>query len=214
MPKMTDYVREGFRRRQRPWDRTELPEWWDVAVWTAAVGVIAVLVFSAAAGRGGSSGTAAQNDRGASYAVQTLGPQTPAASTALGVPAAPAEPTPTDSAPVGFHDFSASAAVRVPVTGGGTTVVPAGARNVALAAARAATTGDWRGIPLVGKARPPAAQAPTRSLLGQFTVADPAVTGNSRYEFSATFQEAGTAQRSVVQIVVERATSGYAIRSV
>lgn len=211
---MTDYVREGFRRRQRPWDRTELPEWWDVAVWVAAVGVIAVLIFSAAAGGSGSSGTSAHDDGGSHYAVQTLSPQPAAPSTAPGVPTGPAEPSPTEPAPAGSHDFSASAAVRVPVTGGGATVVPTGARDVALAAARAAATGDWRGIPFVGQARPPATRAPRGTLVGQVTVADPAVTGNSRYEFSATVQQAGTAKRSVVQIVVERGTSGYAIRSV
>jgi hypothetical protein len=216
MPKVTDYVREGFRRRQRPWDRAELPEWWDVAVWVGGIAVVAVLVVSAVAGGGGSSDTSSAGDGGQRYAVQTLVPESGAVSAEPGAPTAPtapAVPSPTASAPVQSNDFSASAAVQVPVTGGGTTVVPAGARNVALAAATAAATGDWQGIPFTGEAQAPAPSAPRGTLVGQVTVADPAVTGNSRYEFSATIQQAGTAQRSALHIVVERDTSGYAVRS-
>ncbi|GAA3973887.1 hypothetical protein GCM10023085_65480 [Actinomadura viridis] len=219
MPKITDYVRAGFRRRRRPWHHTELPEWWDVAVWVGGVGVIALLVLSALFERDDpSAGPAAGGGGAPRYVVQTLDPRGPSATPGPGGGGASTAPTgspPTGSAPAGVSakDFTASAAVRVPVTGGGTTVVPAGARNVAAAAARATATGDWAGIPFIGAARPPAAPARPGSVVGTLTVADPTVTGNDQYRFSATIARDGTARPEAVQITVGRGPSGYAIRA-
>ncbi|MFF5259910.1 hypothetical protein ACFY4C_13260 [Actinomadura viridis] len=232
MPKITDYVRAGFRRRRRPWHHTELPEWWDVAVWVGGVGVIALLVLSVLFGRDEPSGGPAAGGGGAPrYVVQTLDPRGPSAAPGPGggAPTAPTGSVPTGSTPTGSvptgsaptapagvsaKDFTASAAVRVPVTGGGTTVVPAGARNVASAAARATATGNWAGIPFIGPARPPAAPARPGSVVGTLTVADPTVTGNDQYRFSATIARDGSARPDLVQITVGRGPSGYAIRAV
>ncbi|GAA4096760.1 hypothetical protein [Actinomadura miaoliensis] len=217
MPKLTDYVRAGYRRRQRPWDRTELPEWWDVAVWVAVGGIVMMLAVGAVVGRGESSGGATTGSKPPPYAVETLNPR--GSGTTPGAASAPSTtstaPSQTPPAGVSAKDFTASAAMSVPVTGGGTTVVPAGARNVAMAAAKATATGDWTGIPFVGAARPTPARtpAPPGSVVGEITVTDPSVTGNSQYRFSATIRHGGTAKTHVVEILVERDESGYAIRA-
>ncbi|GAA2404307.1 hypothetical protein GCM10010191_10040 [Actinomadura vinacea] len=217
MPKVTDYVREGFRRRQRPWDRTELPEWWDVAIWFAVGGVVLMLVAGAALGRGKSSGGGTAGAEPPRYTVQTLDPRGSGAAPGSpgATPSASAAPSRTPPAGVSAKDFTASAAMQVPVTSGGTTVVPAGARNVAMAAAKATATGNWNAIPFVGSARPSPARSPTPqgSVVGEITVADPSVTGNSQYRFSATITHGGQAAPYVVRILVERNQSGYAIRA-
>jgi len=200
MAKMTDYVREGFGKRRRPWSNTDLPEWWDLAVWVALAGAVGAVVISVALG-GGFSGKATQTQSAPQYKVQTLNPfASPSAS-------------PTTSVPSTFSatDFSATAAVQVAITGGGTTVVPAGAHNVALAAARAAATGDWTGIPLLGKHRA-GRRTPDGTVIGDVTVADPAVTGSGSYLFSAKISHHGTTRPYLVQIAVEQSASGYGIR--
>ncbi|MBC6458083.1 hypothetical protein [Actinomadura sp. HBU206391] len=215
MPKITDYVREGFDRRSRPWDRTELPEWWDLVVWVALAGVIAMLLLGAVFGRGGSSEDAGGDER--RFAVRSLNPYTvtpaPSADEAASATPGTGAPSPAPGeAPT--EDFTATAAVRVPVTGGGTTVVPAGARNVAFAAATAEATGDWTGILFVGAARPSAAPAyPRGSVAGEITVKDPRVTGTGQYLFSATITRDGNAASRRVEITVERGPDGYAIRA-
>ncbi|GAA1832477.1 hypothetical protein [Actinomadura chokoriensis] len=223
MPKLTDYARKGFQRRRPPWKRVELPEWWDVAVWVAGGGVVAVIVLSAVLNGGGASGTVPGDAGARPYPVQTLGSRLtdgPGAVPSGDLPAPPSSSTaaaaPAPAGPVGkpVKDFTATAAVRIPVTGGGTTVVPVGARNVALAAAIATTTGDWSGIPFTGPGRPTvsASRHGLGGSVARLTVADPAVTGNSAYRFSATIDDAGGAEPSAVPITVERNESGYAIR--
>lgn len=221
MPKMTDYVREGFKRRRRPWDRAELPEWWDLVGWVGLAGVVAALVFGAIFSTGGSGGDGTEDAGAPRYSAQTLNPYTPSpAPSASGSTATtPAETSPAPGAgpPQGVEtkDFTATAAAQVPLIRGGTAVVPAGARNVAVAAARAQATGDWAGIPFVGPKRLPAASMkanPQGSVIGEVTVTDPSVTGNTQYLFSATITRGGGAKPYVVQIAVERDRSGYAIR--
>lgn len=213
MPKLTDYVREGFKRRARPWDRAELPEWWDLAMWAGLAGVILMLVVGALLDRGGTDrppgGTAGGMPP---YAVQSLNPY---ASAGSGTRPGPRPPAGTGTAsPMTSTDFAATAPARVQVTGGGTTVVPAGARNVALAAARATATGDWSGIPYIGTGRPPKAKkTPAGSVVGALTVADPATTGNAQYLFSATVRHGAAARPYLVRIAVERGVSGYAVRA-
>ncbi|QKG23354.1 hypothetical protein [Actinomadura verrucosospora] len=219
MPKLTDYARKGYNRRRRPWESAELPEWWDAAVWVAGGGIVVVLVLSALLGGGGGRTSSASGDSGARpYPVQTLGSRPTEGTGASPSPGGTGSAAPPVPAGEQVKDFTATAAVQVPVTGGGTTVVPAGARNVALAAARATATGDWSGIPFSGTGRPTrpatgAAGRPARqAAVSRLTVADPAVTGNSEYRFSATITGAGGAQPSVVPITVERDESGYAVR--
>ncbi|MBO2465320.1 hypothetical protein [Actinomadura violacea] len=220
MPKLTDYARKGFNRRRRPWESAELPEWWDAAVWVAAGGVVVVLVLSALLGGGGRTSGASGDSGARPYPVQTLGARPTEGAGASPSPGGTGSTAPAPSVPAGeqVKDFTATAAVQVPVTGGGTTVVPAGARNVALAAARATATGNWSGIPFSGTGRPTgsatgAAGRPARqAAVSGLTVADPAVTGNSEYRFSATITGAGGAKPSVVPITVERDVSGYAVR--
>lgn len=222
MPKITDYVREGFKKRRRPWEHTELPEWWDVVIWVSLGGVIVAVVLGAALGGGGSKGIpAADSPR---YAVQSLNPYaTPTPGTSItsvptpGVsPVSSASPTPDpgdSSGGTSATDFSATAAVQVAQTGGGTAIVPAGARNVAVAAARAEATGDWTGIPLaVSGKRPTGPKTPQGTVTGTITVENPAVTGSGSYVFSATVTHDGTAKPYLVQIAVERAASGYVVR--
>jgi hypothetical protein len=215
MAKITDYVREGFDRRRRPWDRTDLPEWWDLMAWAAVIGIIAALLLSAVLDRGGSSDSTADTAGGGpGYQVQALNPYS-------------TSPSPQDSAPAGAtaspsgapadasaKEFTATAAVQVPMTGGGTAVVPAGARNVALAAARAEATGDRAGIPFVGTARSAKAPStPQGSVIGEVTVTDPTITGNSQYLFTANITHGPDAKPNTVQIAVEYASSGYAVRA-
>jgi hypothetical protein len=212
MPKITDYVREGFNRRQRPWDRAELPEWWGLVVWVGFAGVTAALLLGAMFGHDGSSDDAAEQSP--PYSVQTLTPYIAPPPPARATPAAPTPGAadPAAGAPTG--DFTATAAAQVPLTGGGTTVVPVGARNVAVAAAKAEATGDWTGIPLIGNTRPsPAPRTPHGALTGEITVADPAVTGNSQYLFSATISHSGADKPYLVRIAVERGQAGYAVRA-
>ncbi|MCO6009159.1 hypothetical protein NE236_29735 [Actinoallomurus purpureus] len=214
MPKMTDYVREGFNRRRRPWHSAELPEWWNVAVWVALAGIGVMLLVSALLEPGESAGDTTGTARPPAYSVQKINPYaTPSASEG----SAAGTPTPDASSPPGDGpggDFSATAAVQVPKAGGGTAVVPAGARNVALAAAKAAATGDWTGIPFIGRARPPKApRTPQGSVIGQPTVTDPSITGNTQYLFSATITHGGAAKGYQYRVAVERDQSGYAVRA-
>jgi hypothetical protein len=209
MPKMTDYVREGFRRRQRPWQRVELPEWWNVAIWAGAAGIIAILLAGAL--NGGGSATTNSGSNAPRYAPQTLNP-----ASASAPPSSRSTPGPTASPSVpatASRDFTDSTAVQIAVTGGGATVVPAGARNLALAAARAAANGAWTGIPMAGAARPtapPPAPSPGTTVR-HLTVEDPAVTGNTRYRFAALVRRTG-ARTHAVRILVEPDQDGYVVR--
>jgi hypothetical protein len=213
MPKMTDYVREGFNRRRRPWHRAELPEWWNLAVWVALAGIGVMLLVSALLDPSGSTG-APDATQPPAYSVQKINPYaTPSASggSTAGTPT-PDASSPAQGGPTG--DFASTAAVQVPKTGGGTAVVPAGARNVALAAAKAAATGDWTGIPFTGHAKPPKARrTPQGSVVGQLTVTDPAITGNNLYLFSTTITHGGAAKPYQYRVAVEGDQSGYAIRA-
>jgi hypothetical protein len=204
MPKMTDYVRQGFKRRPRPWSTTDLPEWWDTAVWIGVGGVIAVVLFTAVFDHSGdSTGSSARRPH---YAVQAVNPYaTPSASDS------PAPSPGTTPSAFSSGDFTATAAVQVTLTGGGTAPVPAGARNVALAAAKATATGDWAGVPLLGKPKA-AARTPGGTVIGDVTVSNPSATGAGSYLFSATISKHGTANPYLVQIAVERTASGYAVR--
>ena len=216
MPKLTDYVREGYRRRQRPWDRTELPEWWDVAIWVAVAAVVLMLVVGGVLSRDDSPAADNTGKAPPAYPVQTLNPSALASpGSGSAPPSGAANASPEPPVELNPESFEATNAVQVQMTGGGTTVVPAGARNVALAAARAAATGDWKGIPFIGTARPPAPQTPTPqgSVRGEITVADPSVTGNSQYRFTAQVTHGGNANPRAVRLLVERNGSGYAIRA-
>ncbi|MGI5416819.1 hypothetical protein [Actinomadura luteofluorescens] len=215
MPKLTDYAREGFRRR-RLVKETELPEWWNIAVWAGVGGIILMLLVSAVLDRGGSSGAAPAASQAPRYQVQTLDPR------GLTASPSPGEETPTPSGgpsqvlPTGAaaSNFTATAATRVPMTDGGATVVPAGALNVATASARAIVTGNWKGIPVIGTARPtPAKPMPRGSVVRGITVMDPTKTGNSQYRFSATITHPGGARPDVVELLVEPDGNGYAVRA-
>jgi hypothetical protein len=209
---MTDYVREGFKRRRRPWDRTELPEWWNLVIWVALAGVIAIVLLDAVFGPDGASGpdTAAPPP----YPVQSLNPYASSSASDGSASAAPTADPGGPPADVPGTDFAATAAVQVPVTGGGLAAVPAGARNVALAAAKATATGDWTGIPFIGAARPPTTRrTPQGAVIGEPTVADPGVTGNSQYLFSAKITYGGGAKRYLARIAVELGQSGYGVRA-
>ncbi|MEV5709693.1 hypothetical protein [Actinoallomurus sp. NPDC052274] len=223
MPKMTDYVREGFNRRRRPWHRTELPEWWNLAVWVALAGIGLLLLLSALLEPDTPSGTTTSS-RPPAYSVQKINPYaTPSASdgSEAGTPTPDASdagtPTPGPGGPTGPEptgDFAATDAVEIPKVGGGTAAVPAGARNVALAAAKAAATGDWTGIPFIGRARPPKARrTPQGSVIGQVTVTDPSVTGNTLYLFSAMITHGGASKAYQYRVAVERDQSGYAVHA-
>jgi hypothetical protein len=212
MPKMTDYLREGFNRRRRPWHRSELPEWWNLAVWVGLAGIGGMLLISALLDPGGST-DAPDATQPPAYSVQKINPYaTPSAS---GGPAA-GTPTPDASSPAQggpTGDFASTAAVQVPKAGGGTAVVPAGARNVALAAAKAAATGDWTGIPFIGRTRPPKAHRTPEGSVGQLTVTDPAITGNAQYLFNVTITHGAPNKAYEYRIAVESDQSGYAIRA-
>ncbi|MEO3826349.1 hypothetical protein [Actinomadura sp. B10D3] len=219
MAKITDYARQGFRRRPRPWNSAELPEWWDAAAWLGVVAVVVMLVSGAVfADDRSPGGAAAAGDDAPRYAPETLG------SPGLGAPPAPgdgsAAPVPPASPPAGVptgtsaEGFASTAATRVPITGGGTAVVPAGALNVALAAARARATGNWAGIPFAGAERPaPTAPSPHGVVVGEVTVEDPAATGNTQYRFSARIARGGGARPETARFVVELGMNGYAIRA-
>jgi hypothetical protein len=88
-------------------------------------------------------------------------------------------------------------------------VVPAGARNLAQAAARAAATGDWNGIPLTDRSSAGAVRTPEGSVVGDISVTDPAVTGNSVYLFGATIRHGPGEPPYRIKITVERTQSGY-----
>ncbi|SNR51004.1 hypothetical protein [Actinomadura mexicana] len=215
MPKLTDYARQGFRRR-RLFQETELPEWWNIAVWAGVGGIILMLLVSAVFDHGDSSGTATSASQAPRYQVQTLDPR------GLTASPSPGEGTPTPSGspsqvlPTGAAaaNFTATAATRVPMTDGGATVVPAGALNVAAASARAIVTGNWKAIPIIGTARPsPAKAMPRGSAVQGITVADPTKTGNSQYRFSATITHASGARPDVVDLLVEPDGRGYAVRA-
>ena len=208
MPKLTDYVREGFKRRRRPWRNGEVPEWWDIAVWTALAAVIVVIVLSAAFGGGDSAGDTAQDSP--VRPIESLNPYaTPSSQASAGSTPSPSASA-TGSDPM---DFSATGPVQVPQTGGGVATVPAGAHAVAVAAARAEANGDWSVIPLLGGAPPAARRTPQGKVIGDVTVANPSVTGNTSYLFSATITHGDAAKSYLVQISVERSSSGYAVRT-
>ncbi|WP_141578176.1 hypothetical protein [Actinomadura sp. WMMA1423] len=216
MPKLTDYARQGFRRRRLA-KETELPEWWNIAVWAGVGGIVLMLVVGAVLDRGDSSGAATAANQAPRYPVQTLDPRALSASptpddTTPTAPAGPSQALPTG---VSAKDFTATAAARVLMTGGGATVVPAGALNVASAAAKATVSGDWKGIPFIGTARPSPAKVrmPPGSAVKGITVADPTRTGNSQYLFSATITHPGGARPDVVDLLVEPDGDGYAMRA-
>ncbi|GAA4375305.1 hypothetical protein GCM10023088_32500 [Actinomadura verrucosospora] len=215
MPKMTDYARQGFRRR-RLFQDTELPEWWNIAVWAGVGGIVLMLAVSAVLDRGDSSGAPTAGRQAPSYQVQTLDPRTLTESPSPGeTPSTSASPSQVLPTGASANDFTATAAAKVPVTGGGTTVVPAGALNLATAAASATVSGNWKGIPFIGAARPSPAKkgmAPGSAVQG-ITVADPTRTGNSQYLFSATITRPGGARPEVVQLLVEPDERGYALRA-
>lgn len=199
MPKLTDYVREGFRRRRRPWESAELPGWWQVLAWVALAAVCGILALSAISDRGSRSSAA---QRRSPYAVQTINPY-PSVSTA---------PSPSSTPGRSHADFTAGAPVQVAKTGGGMAVVPAGARNVALAAAKAEATGVWSDVPLIGGTTPSAApQTPGGQVIGDITVEDPATTGTGSYVFSAAITHDAVSRSYLARITVERSTQGYAL---
>jgi hypothetical protein len=212
MPKMTDYVRQGFKRRQRPWDQAELPEWWNLVIWAALLAVVAAVAVGAVIDRGRPPEEVSGSSR--RYTVQTVNPYAPSPTSTSTTSTAPTAPTaPAQGTDGTGMDFTATAAVQVRMTKGGTIPVPAGARDLAIAAARAMATGDWAGIPLIGAVTPsPAPPTPTGSVVGEVTVTDPRVTGNSRYLFSASIRHDPNAKPYPVEIAVERAGSGYAVR--
>ncbi|NDU77715.1 hypothetical protein GWI34_34660 [Actinomadura sp. DSM 109109] len=217
MPKMTDYARKGFRRR-RLIQETELPEWWNIAVWAGVGGIILMLVVSAVLDRGDSSGPAPASGPAPRYQVQTLDPRSLTASPSPGETSPSGGPSggPQQVLPTGAaaFNFTATAATRVPMTDGGVTVVPAGALNVAVTSARAIVSGNWKGIPVIGDARPsPAKPMPAGSAVQKITVADPTKTGNSQYRFSATITHAGGKRPDVVDLLVEPDGDGYAVRA-
>ncbi|MEV3922891.1 hypothetical protein [Actinomadura coerulea] len=217
MPKLTDYARQGFRR-QRLLRASELPEWWNIAVWAGVGGVVLMLVISAVFARGDSSGVApAAGGDAPRYQVQTLDPRGLSASPGPDGETPTASGSPAQVLPTGAsgNDFRASAALQVPMTGGGETVVPAGALNVAAAAATALVTGNWQGVPFVGTDRPPPARKPMPqgSAVTGISVADPAATGNSQYRFSATISHPGRARPDVLDFLVEPDGPGYALRA-
>lgn len=215
MAKMTDYVREGFDRRRRPWDGTELPEWWNLAVWVALAAVGAAIVFAALTDREGSAPAPEADGPSPRFSIQAMNPYKPSPTpgrTASGTPSPAASGLPPSPGEPG-RDFTAIAPVQVRMAQGGTVPVPAGARDLALAAAKALATGDWTGIPLAGTATPGAApKTPTGSVAGELTVTDPKVTGNTRYVFSTSIRHDPAARPYEVKISVERAGSGYAVR--
>lgn len=206
MAKLTDYVREGFKRKRRPWDGGELPEWWSLATWAALAVVGGVLVLGVVTG----DDRPANGQTPGSFTVQTIDPATIGANPTGGDP----EGGTSAPAPSGSADFGADGPVEVALTGAdGTTAVPAGARNVAMAAAQATAVGDWSGIPLAPMATAPKAPAtPQGSVIGVVTVTDPAVTGTNTYLFTATVRHSPQRQPYLVQIYVERTAAGYAVR--
>ncbi|WP_433477223.1 hypothetical protein ACQPZP_09310 [Spirillospora sp. CA-142024] len=213
MPKLTDYARQGFRRR-RLLRESELPEWWNIAVWAGVGGIVLMLVAGAVFSGDDSAGTTTAQSQAPRYQVQTLDPRGLSASPSPGSTTPGA--TPTQVLPTGpsAKNFTATAATKIPMTGGGTTVVPAGALNAAMAAAQAAVTGNWKDVPLVGATRPPAKKAmPQGSVVKGISVTDPSMTGNSQYRFSATITHAGGARPDVVELLVEPDGSGYAVRA-
>lgn len=215
MPKLTDYVRQGYRRRRRPWDESELPEWWSLAAWIGVGCIVVLLGISAVLARDDTAQARNAGGGAARYPVETLNPSSLASPGSEG--ASPSgSPGPSQSPPVELtpESFRATNAVRVPMSGGGSAVVPAGARNVALAAARAAATGDWKGVPFIGT-RPTRTSTPTPqgSVVGELTVADPTVTGNSQYRFTAKITRGGGEEPYDLTIPVERDGTGYAIRA-
>ncbi|MEV0662583.1 hypothetical protein ACIBI3_22970 [Actinomadura luteofluorescens] len=216
MPKMTDYARKGFRRR-RLFQDTDLPEWWNIAVWAGVCGIVLMLAVSAVLDHGESSGTPTTGREVPRYQVQTLDPRSLTASPSPGAETPTASGAPSQVLPTGVsaNDFTATAAAKAPVTGGGTTVVPAGALNLATAAARATVSGNWKGIPFIGTARPSSAKKgmPRGSAVQGITVADPSRTGNSQYLFSATIKGPGGARPEVVELLVEPDGRGYALRA-
>jgi hypothetical protein len=210
MPKLTDYARKGFKKRRRLWDGGELPEWWDLLVW-GALALVGVMLAVGAITDHGSSRDAA-GTRQPVHQVQTVNPYATPSASAGAAPSGPADPAPSGTPGDSGADFAATAPVQVPRTGGGTAVVPTGARAVASAAANAEATGVWSGVPLTGTARPDAPRRfPHGRVVGALTVEDPAVTGNGAYVFSATVTH-GTAARSyLVKITVQRTPDGYAV---
>jgi hypothetical protein len=198
MPKLTDYVREGFRKRRRPWEGTELPEWWNILVWVALAAVCGMLALSAIFDDGPGSGA---TQRRRPYVVQTVDPYPKVTA-----------PSPSGTPGRSRADFSTDAPVRVAKTGGGTAVVPAGARNVALAGANAEATGVWSGIPLTGAMTPGTApRTPHGRVIGDITVQDPALTGTGSYVFSATITHDAVSRSYRVRITVGRTPRGYAV---
>lgn len=214
MPRMTDYVRKGFNRRKRPWDQVDLPEWWGLATWAALFGLIAMVLIGAVLSEGERSGASEDTAGGAPRpAVQSINPYS-ASPSVVPESAAPTTPasTPQDPSPpsAASEGFAATGAVQVPMTGGGTAVVPAGARNVARAAAEAEATGVWTGIPLTAGGAPPKARPnPQGSVVAEVTVADPRVTGSNLYVFTAGVRRDPASRPVAVQIEVERGTTGY-----
>ncbi|WP_395105143.1 hypothetical protein [Actinomadura sp. SCN-SB] len=211
MPKMTDHVRAGFKRRRRPWEAVELPEWWTLAIWAGLAGVVVALVVSGLAARGGSGGATA-GAGAVRYTIQPVNPHRVAPTREAASPeaaGADAPPGPSQAPRVPSHgDFGATAPVRVPRTGGGMATIPAGAWNLALAAARAAATGDWTGVPVRGDAGG-VVKSPEGSVVGTVTVEDPAVTGPGLHRFSATITHGPAEPPYRVAIDVERDRSGF-----
>ena len=112
MPKMTDYVREGYQKRRRPWESAELPEWWNLMVWVGLAMVGGILVIGMLLADGSSPGVEQVPRK---YAVQTLNPYAPTATPsapetgpATGPAAAPASPGPVPTA-FTAADFAATA---------------------------------------------------------------------------------------------------------
>ncbi|OLT35465.1 hypothetical protein BJF79_32420 [Actinomadura sp. CNU-125] len=207
MPKMTDYVRAGFDRRRRPWDRAELPEWWDLVVWAGLAALIAMLLLGAVFGRDDASGAATGDDAG--FAVRTLNPHTftPAPTPSGDGPASSGEPP-------GGDDFTATAPCGTPMTGGGTAVVPAGARNAALAAAEAAGHRRLDGRPVRrDRAAVPGARDPGGFRGRGADRPGPRRDGDGPVPVQRDDPAGRRGADRPVRITVERGPEGYAVRA-
>lgn len=202
---MTDYVRQGFARRRRPWDPADLPGWWDLAVWTAVLLIIGALAASVVLDLvGREPERPARSPR--RYAVQTLNPYAENAGPSS-LPSSPGAQNPATP-----DDFSASAAVRVPLTTGGRRSFRRAPATWPWPRPRPRRSATGRGPD--GRYRAPVQGAPhpLGTVQDGITVADPAATGTGSYVFSAMIRHDAGARAYLVRITVERTPRGYAIR--
>jgi hypothetical protein len=218
MGQLTDYVREGFRRRRKPWQGGEVPDWWGLAQWGALGGVGIILLVSgiAAANGSGSSGDDTGDGPGAFPVLSgppvtsTSGPAPSSAPTSA--PSAGPTATPATGPDA---DFTSLDPVDVPLTGSGALIsAPEGAVNLARAGALASARGQWDGIPIVGRRQTPRTRHPQATLTGRLSLFNPAVTGTSRYLFTVGTDDDGPGPSPArqVKITVARVGQGFAVQ--